>query len=350
MSKNKPVQLGLCCLNITLRNQCPSIFASRTMRLRTIHMGELKKRVIANLEDLIRMIHWNEQNGIKVFRLSSGMFPHMSNPKAESYEFDFAKPLLKEIGDLGKKYNQRFTFHPGQYNVVGTPHEETLKTTIADLKYHADVLDLMGCDQNSVIVIHGGGTYGNKEETKKRWCRQFYQLPKNVQKRLVLENCEKNFSVQDCLDVSKEIGIPVVFDTHHYTCYNHFHPDETQKPAHIYIPEILQTWNKRNIKPKFHISEQGKGRVGHHSDYIENIPQYLLEIPKMYNQPIDILVEAKKKELAIFQLYKKYPYLNCKKKKIRFVRKINQQEDGKKKITNISKKKIRFIRKINIAK
>ena len=316
MSKNKPIQLGLCCLNITLRAQCPSIFPSRTMRLRTIHLSELKRRVVANLEDLIRMIHWNEQHGIKVFRLSSSMFPHMSNPKAESYEFDFAKPLLKQIGDLGKKYNQRFTFHPGQYNVVGTPNEESFHTTVLDLSYHATVLDLMGCDQNSVIVIHGGGTYGNKEATKQRWCEQFTHLPENVQKRLVLENCEKNFSVQDCLDISKKIGIPVVFDTHHYNCYNHFHPNEKQLPAEDYIPLILETWYKRGIKPKFHVSEQGKGRVGHHSDYIETIPQYLLDIPKIYNTNIDILVEAKKKELAIFKLYKKYPFLDCKTKKM----------------------------------
>jgi UV DNA damage endonuclease len=286
------------------------------MRLRTIHLPELKKRVVANLEDLIRMIHWNEENGIKVFRLSSSMFPHMSNPRAESYEFDFAKPLLKQIGDLGKKYNQRFTFHPGQYNVVGTPNEDSFRTTVLDLSYHANVLDLIGCDKNSVIVIHGGGTYGDKEATKKRWCKQFKMLPENVQSRLVLENCEKNFSVQDCLDVSKEIGIPVVFDTHHYNCYNHFHPTETQLPERHYIPLILETWHKRGIKPKFHISEQGSGRVGHHSDYIETIPKYLLEIPDKHNVHFDILVEAKKKELAIFQLYKKYPLLNCKKRKV----------------------------------
>ena len=340
MSKNRPIQLGLCCLNITLRARCPSIFPSRTMRLRTIHLPELKKRVIANLEDLIRMIHWNEENGIKVFRLSSSMFPHISNPRAESYEFDFAKPLLKQIGDLGKKYNQRFTFHPGQYNVVGTPNKESFHTTVLDLSYHANVLELMGCDQNSVIVIHGGGTYGDKEATKKRWCEQFKMLPQNVQSRLVLENCEKNFSVQDCLDISKEIDIPVVFDTHHYNCYNHFHPDETQLPEDHYIPLILETWHKRDIKPKFHISEQGSGRVGHHSDYIETIPKYLLDIPDKYNVHFDILVEAKKKELAIFKLYKKYPFLNCKKKRIIIKKTIHHKKLITKKHIIIKKKHI----------
>ena len=52
---------------------------------------------------------------------------------------------------------------------------------------------------------------------------------------------------------------------------------------------------KRGIKPKFHVSEQGCGRIGHHSDYIEEIPKYLLEIPEKYGVEIDIMIEAKKK-------------------------------------------------------
>ena len=117
----------------------------------------------------------------------------------------------------------------------------------------------------------------------------------------------------DCLDVSNIIGIPVVFDTHHFDCYKKLHPNERFESGDYYMPLVLETWKRRNIKPKFHVSEQGSGRCGHHSDYIENIPQYLLDIPKKYNINIDIMIEAKKKELAIFKLYKKYPMLNCKK-------------------------------------
>jgi len=72
----------------------------------------------------------------------------------------------------------------------------------------------------------------------------------------------------------------VVFDTHHYECYNILHPEETSLHPEKYIKDILETWKKRNIKPKFHVSEQGIGRCGHHSDYIETLPKYLLEIPK----------------------------------------------------------------------
>lgn len=317
MSENRPVQLGLCCMNSMLRKQKPPIFASRKMIIRSVEekgIDALKEKIIQNLKDVLTLIEWNEQNGIKVFRLSSELFPHKSNPKVVDYTFDFAHSLLTQIGDKARQYNHRLTFHPGQYNVVGSPNKESFDQTNSDLTYHADVLDLMGMNQDSVMVVHGGGVYGDKEATLQRWCAQFKLLSENVQRRLVLENCEKCFSIEDCLKVSKQIGIPVVFDTHHYACYCLLHPDEQFKHPSKYIPDILASWTNRGIKPKFHVSEQGSGRTGHHSDFIEVIPDYLLEIPEKYGIEVDVMIEAKAKEQAILRLYQKYPFLNCKKK------------------------------------
>jgi UV DNA damage endonuclease len=315
MSQDLDIQLGLCCLNTTMRQLKPPVFSSRSIILKTFNdkgFDYLKEKIIQNLQDTLKLIEWNENNGIKVFRLSSELFPHKSNPLAPEYSLDFAKDLLKQIGDLSKKYGQRLTFHPGQYNVIGTPNQDIFEKTCMDLKYHADVLDLMGLDNNSVIVIHGGGVYGDKQATITRWCERFYKLPDNVRSRIVLENCEKNFSIVDCLKVSSIINIPVVFDSHHFECYKLLHPDEEFLHPREYIFDILQTWDNRNIKPKFHVSEQGSGKCGHHSDFIEELPDYFLEIPEIYGVPIDIMIEAKMKELAIFKLYNKYPYLDCK--------------------------------------
>jgi UV DNA damage endonuclease len=254
---------------------------------------------------------WNESQGIRVLRISSGLFPHYSNPRVVDYDMEFADKLLKKIGEVARNLGHRLTFHPGQYNVVGTPNEKTFQQTIRNLSYHAEVLDRMDMGSDSVMVVHGGGMYGDKEETKKRWCKNYMRLPKAIRKRLVLENCEKCFSIKDCLDVTAIINIPIVFDTHHYECYKLMHPTEDFKPAGEYISDILKTWKNRGIKPKFHVSEQGTGRCGHHSDYIDIIPDYLLEIPEKYNVNIDIMIEAKKKELAIFELYKTYPFFNC---------------------------------------
>ena len=314
MSINKSIQLGLCCLNTKLREQRPPVFASRSIILKTFQekgFDHLKLKIVQNLQDILTMMHWNEKHGIKVFRLSSELFPHFSNPLAPNYSLNFAKDLLRDIGNLSKKYNQRLTFHPGQYNVIGTPHEDVFAKTVLDLTYHADVLDAMNLDINSVIVIHGGGVYGDKKQTIDRWCEQYQLLPNNVKKRLVLENCEKNFSIRDCLEVYDRIGIPIVFDTHHFECYKILHPDEYFEDPDIYMHAVLESWWQKNVKPKFHVSEQGSGKTGHHSDFIENIPDYLMEIPYKFGCNIDIMIEAKMKEQAIFKLYNKYPILDC---------------------------------------
>lgn len=314
-SENKPVQLGLCCINTKLRAQKPPIFASRKMIVRSVEekgIEVLKAKITQNLKDVLTMMDWNEEHGIKVFRLSSELFPHKSNPRVQEYTYEFAKPLLIEIGKKATLYNQRLTFHPGQYNVIGTPDANTFIHTCNDLKYHAEVVKLCEIDNlNPVIVVHGGGIYGDKAATIKRWCEQYYKLDDHVRKYLVLENCEKSFSIEDCLRISNIVNIPVVFDTHHYACYCKLHPTETFKTAEQYIPDILETWKRRNIKPKFHVSEQGSGRTGHHSDFVETLPKYLLEIHNKYGVYIDIMIEAKMKEQAIEKLYLRYPELNC---------------------------------------
>jgi UV DNA damage endonuclease len=353
MSINKSIQLGLCCLNTELRAKTPTIFASRSVILKTLEtkgIDILKDKIIQNLKNVLTMMDWNERNGIKVFRLSSEMFPHKSNFRAPDYDFNFAKELLEKIGAKSKLYNQRLTFHPGHFNCIGSPRQNVIENTILDLNYHAEVLELMKLDSNSVMVIHGGGTYGDKETTKKRWCENYLKMPDIIKKRLVLENCEKNFSIQDCLDISSIVNIPVVFDTHHYECYNKLHPNETLKSTEYYIPLILETWKNRNIKPKFHVSEQGAGKCGHHSDYIENLPNYLLEIPTKYSTNIDIMIEAKMKEKAIFKLYKKYKFLSCKIKLFKLKKQQKQKKLFKFKVKNNSihditqlKKKIKFI-------
>ena len=309
----KPIQLGLCCLNITLREKTGATPSRKKMLKTVLREGvePLKEIILKNLEDVKELIRWNEENGIRVYRLSSNMFPHMTNPQVESFGYDFAIQHLQEIGELARSYGHRLTFHPGQYNVLATPSQKAFDNTMRDLDYHAKVLDYIGCDSDSVMVIHGGGLYNNKEKTKLRWCEVYNELPDNIKRRLVLENCEHSFNIQDCLDISEKTGVPVVFDTHHFDCYSKLHPDESFKPVEEYIPKILETWTKRGIKPKFHVSEQGAGKTGHHSDYIENIPNYLLEIPEKYRINIDIMIEAKMKELAIQRLYEKYPFLNC---------------------------------------
>ena len=307
------IRLGLCCVNYGLRSANPPVFSSRGITLlgiKKLGMDELKNRAIQNLEDTITLLEWNEKHNIKVFRLSSDIFPHYTNIKHKiSYTLDFAKPLLREIGKIAKKYNHRLTFHPSHHNILNSPRQEVLDGTIRDLEHHATMLDIMGLDSQSVMIIHGGGTYGDKPLAIDRWVMNYKKLPLYVRRRLVLENDERQFSIRDCLYINSKCKVPIVFDIFHHQCYVKLHPEEKLSDIEYYIPHILKTW-KHNVRPKMHISSQGAGKIGHHADYIDNIPDCILEIPRRYGIGFDIYVEAKKKELAIFKLRKQYPMLN----------------------------------------
>ena len=91
-----------------------------------------------------------------------------------------------------------------------------------------------------------------------------------------------------------------------------FIPMKNLKNQEYYIHLILETWRKKGIKPKFHVSErQGYGKVGKHSDNVDILPDFVLEIPKKYGDKIDVMIEAKMKELSIHDLYEKYPECDC---------------------------------------
>lgn len=313
--RNKNIRLGLCCINNQLRNpeKEPSakkkpepIFCSRGCIRETFSVSRAKEQAIQNVNDIFPMIEWNERNGIQHLRLSSEMFPHFTDTEVESYTIDFAIPYLKKAGELAKQYNHRITMHPGQFNQIGTPTREVFDKTIQDLEYQASILDAMEMDTSSILCIHGGGIYGDKENTMRRWVDQFDELPLRVKRRIAIENCEKCYSVSDCLQLAEDCNIPVIYDTHHFYCYHsHYQKEKTYTPIEELLPQIIETWDDR--RPLFHISEQKEGKpIGTHSDMIENIPSHLLEIPYIYGKGIDIEVEAKSKEIAILYLMGKY--------------------------------------------
>lgn len=306
------IRLGLCCINTILRQQ--NIFSSRTTPRSHFTIEKAKCLALQNIKDIEPMVYWNYTNGISVMRISSDIFPHYTDTETPRYDMDFAIQDLNRVGNICNLYNHRITMHPGQFNQIGAKSSDILQKTVYELGMHCDILDHMGIpSRNGIVNIHGGGVYGDKEGTIRRWIEQFDDLPSKIKRRLTIENCERSYSADDCLHIAQECKIPVCFDTHHYDCYTILHPQETQRTPQELIPEILETWESRRGVPLFHISQQRENaRVGAHSDYIDTIPQYLLDIPTTYGINIDIDIEAKMKEQAILKLYDKYPFLKCK--------------------------------------
>ena len=308
-SARNRVRFGLCCIcNCIRKNKKTEIFCSRTITRERFTVEKAIELSIKNCNDIVKILEWNEKNNIKLFRLTSNLFPHFTDKKTEEYNIDFARDILKKAGELANKLGHRITTHPGQYCQVGAKDKEILKSTIHDLDHHADILDTMNIDYNGIICVHGGGVYGDKELTKKRWIEQFQQLPERVKRRLAIENCEKSYSVRDCLDIAKATGIPVIFDTHHYNCYSILHPLEKQELPEDLLPEIIDSWKGRI--PLFHVSDQKPNSIiGSHHDYVQYIPGYLLQIPYRFNIPLHIEIEAKAKEDAVLKLMKRYNFL-----------------------------------------
>lgn len=304
------ILLGLCCINNTIRGKgVKGVFCSRSMIQKNFTVQKAQQYALQNIADITKLAKWNFEHNIFHLRLSSDILPHYTNPNVEPYDLSFAMDALRKAGEDVRAYKQRVTFHPGQFCVIGAHDEDIFQKTVKDLQMHADLLDAMGVDKDGILCIHGGGVYGDKEKTMKRWIKNFHTLPENVKSRLCIENCEKCYSVEDCIALSDACNIPIILDSHHFECYNLLH-DVSLKIDSV-LDKVIESWTRRGITPVFHISEQRENaRVGAHSDFIERIPEYMLSVPEKYGVNLSIEVEAKAKEAAILKLYDIYPELN----------------------------------------
>jgi UV DNA damage endonuclease len=240
------------------------------------------------------------ENNIKLFRLTSGLFPL----------FEFAHPIAKndgwitqklaELGELFRQHRIRVTCHPGQFTVISSDKDSVVQNSIKELEYHAWVFDMMGFDQTPyyAINIHGG-----KSDRSERIVDVFSTLSANVKNRLTLENDEKCYNVSQLLEISNKTGIPVVFDSHHYR-FNHNDIDFDSA-----FSECCKTWGA--ITPLQHISNTEAGKENgsfnerrSHSDYITSVPE--LQLLAVKENRIDLDVEAKMKNFALLKMRKEF--------------------------------------------
>ena len=299
------MNLGYACINMTLGGQKPKITTNRSMIKKTFidrgidYAGELS---LLNSRDLCEIVKWNVENGINFFRISSDIFPWASEYNLEDLpQYQRIKTVLSSCGNYARENGVRLTSHPGPFNVLVSPREHVVENTITDLTNHGKVFDLLGLDRTpyNKINIHCNGVYGDKQSAMDRFCKNFELLPESVQTRLTVENDDKAtmYSVKDLMYIHERIGIPIVFDYHHHKfCTG----DMTEQQA---LELAISTWPK-GITPVVHYSESkalhesnNKLKPQAHSDYIK-------ETPNTYGNKVDIMVEAKAKELSIL------PYLS----------------------------------------
>lgn len=299
------MMIGYACINETLKKS--EIFTSRTMRKATFDergLNYVAELALKNCEDLFKIVKWNESNNLRFFRMSSNLFPWQSEYELEDlHTFPQFSKILKEVGEFASSHNHRLTFHPDHFVKLSSNSEKIVKKSILDLENHAKIMDLMGLSRTpyNKINIHVGGAYGDKVLSAQRFCENFQLLSDSVKSRLTVENDDKVslFTTFDLRTLIYEnIKTPIVFDYHHHSL------NDGNVPMFECLEICSKTWN--SVKPVVHYSESRSKEYNDptikpqaHSDYVYQ------EIP-MFDLDLDVMIEAKSKELATLKYLKMF--------------------------------------------
>jgi len=294
------MNLGYACINTALSEN--KITTNRTMRRKTFDakgIDYVSDLALANVKDLKTYVQWNNEMKIKLFRLSSQIFP-WSDEYFVSHlkDYDEISELMLEIGKIAKDAGQRLTMHPGPYNCLASPTQKVVDKTVRELNFHSEQFNMMGYSPSpyNKINIHVGGAYGDKETTLKRFCKNFHLLNEDTKKRLVVENDDSpnEYSVKDLVKgVHLELNIPITFDYfHHKFNTGGLTEKEALIAASLTWPNgVTQCCHYSESRRKEKLDESIRPQA--HSDLIyKKIQTYGLEP--------DIVIEAKLKEQAIF--------------------------------------------------
>ena len=299
--------IGYCCIPIGCnegKSKKDHLLVNRGMVRKTFDAKGLpyvSELVLLNLKDTLKILDYNLKNDILVYRLSSDSFPWMTEYKFQDLpKFPAIQTYLTLIGNKIKDNNIRVSYHPGPFNVLGSENPSVVVKTIDELNKHAELMDLMGLEQSTFypINIHINTTQPTREDAAKRFCEGFSKLSDSCKKRLTVENDDKlsQYSVKMLFDmVHSVIGIPIVFDQHHF---NYGTQDQTMEDA---LKLAYSTWS---VKPMTHMSspktlEDNSGKQTAHADYI-------YEEIKTFGLDFDTEIEAKAKDLAVLKYRKSF--------------------------------------------
>lgn len=296
-------RFGYCCICLTLAEK--KITTNRGMIQKTFKERGLEyvsELALKNVQDLIKILEWNASQGIRVFRMSSDMFPWWSEYELEDLPlFTEIAAVLSRAGEISKKTGQRHSYHPSHFSVLASSTPDVVKRAVKDIDQHARIMDIMGLpgDRNSPINIHINTVQGGKEAAIQRFIENYALLSDSAQKRLVVENDDKpgQFTPKDLYEgLYKRTGIPITFDYHHHMC----NPDGLSQEESLRL--ALSTWE---CLPMTHFSdsrrkyEDPKAKEIAHSDWIWNRIE-------TYGETFDIECEVKSKDLALLKYFKQF--------------------------------------------
>jgi len=302
-----PIKLGYCCISL---GEHESTFKTITLtRATELGLGseELKVKLqgiwVHNLEEYCRVLVYNMLNNFSLYRISSVLFPLADHINFRYLWHDFIVgrhiDVWYDARNITRLYLRegRLCMHPDQFVSLGSPSESVRENSINNLEFHNEFLQLIGVPNgyNCPLNIH---LSNGKDNIKNMdyFMSSLGKLTKATHGRLVFENEDKSFwTWQNILKYFPDY--PITLDFHHRNINNE---GETVDEA---IDNCVRTW--KSVTPLMHISEGKDAQLDRtHSDFVESLPEELLKYA--INRPIDLEIEAKKKDLAVLKLWDKY--------------------------------------------
>ncbi len=267
---------------------------------------------------LERILEYLHEERISMYRISSQIAPYVTHPDLPAFHAQLSEcdPELERIGAIARRYDIRLSMHPSQYIVLNAPDPQVRASAVRELEYHAEFLDRLGAGPEAVIVIHGGGVYGDAAAATDRWVANYEQLSDRVRARLVLENDERSFPLGAVLRIHERTGVPVVLDTLHHAVLD---PDAI--PLGEALARAVATW-RSGVVAKIHVSSAraeartisrrdrstGERRAveaaplpAQHADWIDP-DDFTRILAAGEGLRFDAMLEAKQKDLALLRL------------------------------------------------
>jgi UV DNA damage endonuclease len=279
------MKIGYPCINLAL--DCKG---DRTFRLKSYSEERLIQTVENNLDCTLEMLRFNVKHRILFFRITSDLVPFASHPICQFGWQGFFQDKFWEIGDFIKAHGIRISMHPDQFTLINSLDIGVFERSLQELRYHGEVLDLIGLDTSAKMQIHVGGAYGNRDKSITRFIDRFVLIDEGIKRRLVVENDDRTYRVEDCLRIHAETGIPVLLDVFHHEV------NSSGKTTRELFDLVSKTWKERDGIPMVDYSSQKSGeRKGRHAESIDPTAfRKFLEETNPFD--FDLMLEIKDKE------------------------------------------------------
>ncbi|GIP34727.1 UV DNA damage repair endonuclease UvsE [Paenibacillus sp. J2TS4] len=329
------VRFGYVAMSVVVKNASPSrtMTATQFAKLpdREAAVRKLERIAEENLHNTLRLLRHNRAYDIHMYRFSSRLIPLIGHEMLRDWNpFPILADKFAEVGDYVRQNGMRTSFHPDHYTVLSSPREEVVRSSVDDLRRHVRMLDAMGLDETAKCNIHIGGAYGDREQSLNRFIEQFRRLDDSIQRRLTLENDDKTYTALETLTACESLGVPMVLDIHHHQV------NDGGADILDFWPRILKTWEPERkqaeplgaptavkpvkdgkgmngsskkgllpaLPPKIHVSSPRSSKEPRaHADYVDRnqLLGFLRPIAAITPR-LDVMIEAKKKDGALFQL------------------------------------------------